>query len=79
MEQRISVSNSSGTGNFVEKYIEVPVEKIVQKIVEVPVEKFIEKIVEVPSPNSKAEPDETVYNYICLAALNYLYFYHIII
>lgn len=33
---------------YVEKVVEVPVEKVVEKIVEVPVEKVVEKIVEVP-------------------------------
>ncbi len=37
---------------YVEKIVEVPVEKIVEKVVEVPVEKVVEKIVEVPSSES---------------------------
>ncbi len=69
VEPRAVISNVSATGDkyievpvekIVEKYVEVPVEKIVQKIVEVPVEKIVERIVEAPTPSTRTEPDETV-------------------
>lgn len=48
-EQETKVTTSEPKIEYVEKVVEVPVEKVVEKVVEVPVEKIVEKIVEVPT------------------------------
>lgn len=63
-EDTNKTSENSDTSNvqYVEKVVEVPVEKIVEKVVEVPVEKIVEKIVEVPAEGSTPNGEPLMVN-----------------
>ena len=61
-KEETSGSNQAPNIQYVEKVVEVPVEKVVEKIVEVPVEKVVEKIVEVPAENATPTGDPLLVN-----------------